>query len=360
MSTSSYSAQRGSGPYFIHIENLPKRYTWQDLKDLIRRHAAHGIWTEMAVYPNGQTGGKGYARVQRQDEAIRLYKYLTENLVENRCLTVHLWDISDDPAQFIRCNRASNSQSHPSGARIFQMAAQPGWQRLTPTSPLGAPSSSYQVSPGSGYFSPAMAPPVSVPAPPPAIPQPTFEQLAAWMANMALDYRNQAHVAQARQVYQTRQAQMHSSQYPVYTTGTTGLPTNTTRGLVRTQARGIFVSGLDFKARQKDIERHFRQAGEIVKVELQKDTSTGKSKGNATILYTNAEDAQEAIEMFDRRMFMSMQLRVRPDKETTVVAPPPQASAGAQRRTTNMEPTIVNGSQIREAPRKDSAVAFAS
>ncbi|EME78010.1 uncharacterized protein MYCFIDRAFT_79248 [Pseudocercospora fijiensis CIRAD86] len=330
MSKSSYGAQRGSGPYFIHIENLPKRYTWQDLKDLIRRHAAHGIWTEMAVYPNGQTGGKGYARVQRQDEAIRLY--------------IHLWDISDDPAQFVRCNCASNSQSHPSGARIFQMAAQPGWQRFTPTSPLGAPNPSYPVSPGPGYFSPTMAPPVSAPVPPPAMPQPTFEQLAAWMATMSLDYRNQAHVAQARQVYQTRQAQIQASQYPTYTTGTTGLPTNTTRGLVRTQARGIFVSGIDFKARQKDIERHFRQAGEIVKLELQKDASTGKSKGNATILYTNAEAAQEAIEIFDRQKFMSMQLRVRPDKETTVVAPPPQASAGAQRRT-NMEPTIVNGSQ---------------
>lgn len=229
------------------------------------------------------------------------------------------------------------------------MAAQPGWQRFTPTSPLGAPNPSYPVSPGSGYFSPTMAPPVSAPAPPPTMPQPTFEQLAAWMATMSLDYRNQAHVAQARQVYQTRQAQMQQA-YPTYTTGTTGLPTNTTRGLVRTQARGIFVSGLDFKARQKDIERHFRQAGEIVKVELQKDAATGKSKGNATILYTNAEDAMEAIEMFDRKKFMSMQLRVRPDKETTVVAPPPQqpsAGAGAQRRTTtNMEPTIVNGSQV--------------
>lgn len=187
---------------------------------------------------------------------------------------------------------------------------------------------------------------MSASLPGPAVPQPSFEQLAAWMASMSLDYRNQAHVAQARQVYQTRQAQM-AGPYPTYTTGTTGLPTNTTRGIVRTEVRGIFVSGLDFKARQKDIEKHFRQAGEIVKIELQKD-SAGKSKGNATILYTTAEDAQEAIEMFDRKKFMSMQLRVRPDREATVIAPPPQASAGAQQRA-NMEPTIVNGSQVCSA-----------
>jgi hypothetical protein len=52
---------------------LPKRYTWQDLKDLVRKEAAHGIWTEMAFFSNGQTGETGWARVQRSEEASRLY-----------------------------------------------------------------------------------------------------------------------------------------------------------------------------------------------------------------------------------------------------------------------------------------------
>lgn len=56
----------------FHIK-LPKRYTWQDLKDLVRREAAHGIWTEMAYYRNGQSGETGWARLQRRDEAARLY-----------------------------------------------------------------------------------------------------------------------------------------------------------------------------------------------------------------------------------------------------------------------------------------------
>lgn len=56
----------------LHLQ-LPSRYTWQDLKDLIRQSAEHGIWTEMAVYPNGQTGGTGWARVQRGYEAIALF-----------------------------------------------------------------------------------------------------------------------------------------------------------------------------------------------------------------------------------------------------------------------------------------------
>jgi len=52
---------------------LPERYTWQDLKDLVRNEAAHGIWTEMASTANGQTGQTGWARVKRDEEAKRLY-----------------------------------------------------------------------------------------------------------------------------------------------------------------------------------------------------------------------------------------------------------------------------------------------
>lgn len=32
----------------------------------------------MAIYPNGQTGEKGYARVQRSDEARNLYRMGTD------------------------------------------------------------------------------------------------------------------------------------------------------------------------------------------------------------------------------------------------------------------------------------------
>ena len=39
----------------------------------MRKEAAHGILTEMAFFSNGQTGETGWARVQRQDEAGKLY-----------------------------------------------------------------------------------------------------------------------------------------------------------------------------------------------------------------------------------------------------------------------------------------------
>jgi hypothetical protein len=60
-------------PKLTLYTKLPKRYTWQDLKDLVRNEAAHGIWTEMALTANGQTGETGWARVKRSEEARRLY-----------------------------------------------------------------------------------------------------------------------------------------------------------------------------------------------------------------------------------------------------------------------------------------------
>ena len=119
-----------------------------------------------------------------------------------------------------------------------------------------------------------------------------------------------------------------------------GMPINTTHGAVRTEARGIFVSGLNYKARTKEVEAVFRRAGDVIRCELQKDRSTGKSKGNATIQYASAAEVQQAIDMFDGKMYMNMRLEVRKDKEATVVSPPPaQASRSS-------EPIIVNGSQV--------------
>ncbi|KAK3070949.1 hypothetical protein LTR53_009538 [Teratosphaeriaceae sp. CCFEE 6253] len=64
------SAGNGPGSFLIVIENLPIRYTWQDLKDLIRKEASHGIWTEMALYPDGRTGGKGHVCHARDDHKM--------------------------------------------------------------------------------------------------------------------------------------------------------------------------------------------------------------------------------------------------------------------------------------------------
>ena len=119
-----------------------------------------------------------------------------------------------------------------------------------------------------------------------------------------------------------------------------GTPVNTVNGHVLTESRGVFVSGLNYKARTKEIETLFSQAGEISKCELQKDPGTGKSKGKATIQYASAASAQKAIAMFDSKSYAGMKLKVRPDTERTVISPPPS------RVSKSNEPIIVNGSRV--------------
>ncbi|KAK4497478.1 hypothetical protein PRZ48_011929 [Zasmidium cellare] len=296
----------------------------------------------MSLWPNGQPSGKGHARVQRQDEAYKLYRWLTENVVENRNLRVHLWDISNDPAMFVQCNCGASPQSHPPSTQIAQMAVRPGWQSFSP----------YPSPPMAAMPSPA---PIPIPQPPQQQISPQQQQLMAAMAAMNLSPENPAHVARFQQFYYARQAQaaqmqQQQMQYPVYTMNTaTGAPINTANGVVRVEARGIFVSGLNFKARTRDVEAYFSKVGEIVKCEVQKDPQTGKSKGNATIKYASAEAAQKAIRTFHGRPFMQMTLNVRFDKDQTPITSPPAAGTSSQPARSSNEPTIVNGSaQVRQ------------
>ena len=414
-SAANTSRSSGPGSFLIVIENvslasasrttkltplqLPQKYTWQDLKDLIRREASHGIWTEMALYPNGKTGGKGHvssvsscyllpeihadyiltaqARVKRPDEARNLYctssttckrlsthswtAYLTTNVIENRRLRIHLWDIGGSTPTLLRCNCNGTSihpsQSYPAqGQEVTQMALAPGWQVMTPMSSTTASQTSYPATPATSYGSTYGTPATSYVASPPPMPQPvpvqapTPAQLAAMQQQM-MYMRIQTdpiYAAQYQQRAQAMQAQQVANQQASrYTYAPNGLPINTVQGAIRLESRGVFVSGLNYKARSKDVEALFAKAGEISRCEVQKDASTGKSKGKATIQYSSAGGAQQAIDMFNEKRYMDMTLRVRLDTEKTALVSPP---AAAQATSSGREqPVIVDGSlQVRE------------
>ena len=180
------------------------------------------------------------------------------------------------------------------------------------------------------------------------------------MANMGLNPRDPNHVGQFRQMYHNRQQQQQQQQQPMpmtvrqplYTGNAAGLPVNVRQGTIRTEARGVFVSGLNYRASEKDIKAYFGRAGQIVKVaDLRMDAATRKSKGNCTIQYTTAAEAQKAIEMFHRQEFMSMQLNVREDKSRVAIDAPVTATTTTtttgQARSSAAGPIIVNGSQVR-------------
>jgi Tfp pilus assembly protein PilV len=148
---------------------------------------------------------------------------------------------------------------------------------------------------------------------------------------------------QQQQMYaQAMQSQAGAPRPPAYTVPPSGLPVNTANGSIRTEARGVFISGLSYKAKSKDIEAAFSRAGEISSCEVQKDVTTGKSKGKATVRYTSAAGAARAISMFDKKKFMGMEISVRADTDRTVVSPPPVSVT----MRTNGQPIIVDGSNV--------------
>ncbi|TKA42665.1 hypothetical protein B0A54_07508 [Friedmanniomyces endolithicus] len=143
------------------------------------------------------------------------------------------------------------------------------------------------------------------------------------MMSLQLHTQDPSYPAMMQQYQQRAQAlllQQATQQRPAsdaYAYTSNGLPVNTNQGAIRTESRSVFVSGLNYKARSKDVEALFSRAGEISKCEVQKDAASGRSKGKATIRYSSTASAQQAISMFNNRKFMDMALKVRLDTEQT-------------------------------------------
>ena len=125
-------------------------------------------------------------------------------------------------------------------------------------------------------------------------------------------------------------------QMPMYSSNTSGMPVNVSKGAVLTEARGIFISGLDYKVKTKDLEYVIRKrAGRPVEIKLQKDKN-GRCKGSATAKFATTQEADHAVAQLNGRHFEAVchdgkPLSVRYDTEKTVVGQ-------------IQSPAIVNGS----------------
>lgn len=158
---------------------------------------------------------------------------------------------------------------------------------------------------------------------------------AARQAQQATYYATQGQLKR----HDSPQAQGSSSRTAAeYISSQTGTPINVRGGVAVTVSRGVFVSGMNYKAREEDIKRKFSSVGNIVKCTLHTDASTGKSKGVATLLFESASEAQKAINKYHHATWMDKEIKVRPDKETTTIVAPPRLDSS---------PLIVNGSRLQ-------------
>jgi len=80
-----------------------------------------------------------------------------------------------------------------------------------------------------------------------------------------------------------------------------------------TRGRQIFVGNLPYTTSWQCLKDMFRQAGNIIRADVLLDT-TGRSKGQGTVLFESAQDAQKAIRMFNNTEFETRIITVHEDK----------------------------------------------
>lgn len=310
------------------------------------------------------------ARVNTHAVILRLLtEFLANNPVQGRSLRIHLFDTSVSPPRLIAhtCGAAPcivNARSFEARARTIPIPA--ATQPVTSAPTYMQQPTAYAVQPPSPYY---YSPTPTMPTQPPPQQTPAYsmQALQTGMADMRMDPANPAIVAAARarmaQAYAQQIAAQQSPaqtrvqsqvQGPVYVSSPTGTHVNVGHGVIKTEVRGVFVSNIDYKAGSRDLQRFFSRAGEIVNCQLQKDPATGKSKGNATVQYAAANDAKNAVRLFQNEKYMGMRLKVRLDKEPVAVGVPAASSSrstgtASTSRTTQQsrnstEPIIVNGS----------------
>ncbi len=136
------------------------------------------------------------------------------------------------------------------------------------------------------------------------------------------------------------------SAHPLYCAGSDGTPVNTSWGVVQTEARGIFISDLNYSTTRSDLEKLLRKAGNPTKCEIHPKGRNGKLGGTATAQFASGNEALRAVRKFDQAIFMDRCLTVRLDRNTdamvtSLAEPVAQTSISTGNST---QPLILNGS----------------
>ena len=72
----------------------------------------------------------------------------------------------------------------------------------------------------------------------------------------------------------------------------------------------IYVGNLSFTTSEEELRGLFSQAGAVTTVTLIKDRDSGQSKGFAFVEMTNQAETENAIRMFNGKMFANRELKV--------------------------------------------------
>ncbi|CAI6336105.1 unnamed protein product [Periconia digitata] len=285
-----------SGDYLLVASGLaheaPYLVGWQEFKDHIRKTVKEQPgWTHVTPAQGQRTGEmQGWCRLKDKEDADAVYN----TFARSRGILVHVFSTSLRGGQFemMRCNCINQfpdvgdrgHSSRRSGIDVNSVNQTFG-SRCAVSKAQYAPAvipTSYSY--GHYYQSPQYAP-----------------------------------VAAMYPAYPTYQVQPTAPPLPAYSQSTSGLPVNLSRGAAITEARGIYIQGLNYSARSSDLWALFAETGlRPIEAKVIKD-SRGASKGAATAQFSSKNEALEGIQRLHRTPHMGKTLNVRLDVESTVV-----------------------------------------
>lgn len=235
---------------------------------------------------------------------------LSPGLSNGKPLLVHQWDVSEYPSKLINCNCPEFFGTSGHSADLASMGKQISDRFYSPTA-----SSDSQTAALSPTFGHAMA----------VRANPAMNGGAVLASDLDINMRYTSPVLASNGV-------AHSVANANYNT-----PINVSQGAILTEARGIFISDIKYSVTQSDILNLVSAAGPVEKCELHKDPKSGSPRGSATVTFTNRDSPNVALRMFNGKELAGRKMKIRLDKEMTIVKPGPNNAYPQQ-------PLVVNGS----------------
>lgn len=272
---------------FFIVSGLPEHFNWQKLKDLVRDATTNQPgWTNMDESWHGPEGAKGYFSVKSDQDAASVYHLLVVVMYARlgRPLLVHHFDASSRDAVLLMCNCStyypgatghSDNRSRITARSVLAAQNIPDWQPITPVPFVTIP-----------MQHPSMTVPITV------------GQMHMYTTSAAY--------------YPTMPAVTAPTAPPM--TNEHGLPVNIANGVVRTESRGVHISGLVWGVSENDIRELVRPYGRPQAVEVK--------RSSATIRFGSVEEARQVIERLDQIRFHERRITVKEDRESTPVQDP--------------------------------------
>ncbi|KAF2132157.1 hypothetical protein P153DRAFT_185275 [Dothidotthia symphoricarpi CBS 119687] len=291
----SASWKDGDGDFLLVVSGLtryaPYLTGWQEFKDHIRKIVKEQPgWVDVYASQSQRRGEmQGWCRLKDREDADAAYNIY----FRSKGMLIHVWETcrSNEGFRLLKCNCSSHflelaEGSHSAGRCGIDIGR---------VSHLTGGSRSYTVSTPQ-YMS---APPMYSYATYPSI---------------------QGYAVPSIYPVHTLPTQLVNTQKPVYSVNTSGFPVNVRDGAMLTETRGIFISGLSYKAAPADLMALLQSVGRPTEApKMQRDPISGVFKGVATAKFSSKEEAQHAATHLNYRTHMGKTLNVRMDVDATVV-----------------------------------------